>query len=374
MSASNDGTSFGVLTGIQLDSPDPIKLEPLSRSLLALSPEPIPVPRDYLPMPSQRRSRRREKELSGSTKELAGFTIEVEARERFSIPNLGLTTAPPYLQPNSTFFSNIPPHQVFNRICTFLDSELIDYAVEPDKAKITGVLATTARCTFQVRAFLPTNEAFTFECQRRSGCSLAFAQFFSKLTMDLGPIVSLATPSRPLPTLPPSQRSVNLEGCVNSLNDMIQSPLMDVHLEGFRALAFAVDSTRNAEIAIGQPQLMQRVASLLPQDGEQGRCAALLLANISSHILMESAMVVMLIPGMASVLDAPDTFSNREAKRHVATVLAALSKTPETRREIMGLRIPLANHSCSQDLRLRTLVRETLARCEAHAERIHLVS
>jgi hypothetical protein len=88
------------------------------------------------------------------------------------------------------------PEDIFDKVTTALDSHNVDYEYLPLKNKIKGICyPNNMQCTFHVHVFQSKTGEKLVEFQRRSGCVIAFSQFFSRLVADsLSSVLSSKAP------------------------------------------------------------------------------------------------------------------------------------------------------------------------------------
>jgi hypothetical protein len=283
-----------------------------------------------------------------------------------------------YVEPNSSFVSSRPPFEIFNAVCAWLESDLIDFEVRPDECLIQGVARSGASsCSFCFRAYRNSGPGVVFELQRRQGCVVFFYSLFSRLVNAIGlPKTELDWPTElPIPDglgdVPPplslsSPLSLSLDITdASSLLDMLDSSHYDIQLEALRVLAAAAETNSlNTQVvceAFSQAgnsiqQLIRRLTEILQQSDEMARCAAVILSAVAQQQPTSVVACRALLPALASVLSAPSTLPSKDTKRQVSSALAALASQLSPQ-EVRNLLQPALS---SQDLRLRSSAQQTL--------------
>lgn len=209
-----------------------------------------------------------------------------------------------YIEPQTSFSSFAPPHEILNRVCVWLESARVAFEPQVEKSKLKGrVVAASAFCVFVFRAYGSAAAVHmkgnVFELQRRNGCVLLFAELFQQLVAFLG---SSVVELNPLPwrSLPPPVNSelgdfpppLTLGGLGSALTlqeedatallRMLDSPLQDVQLEGLRVLATAVtECTLTLKLVcelvaarVGMAQWMTKLDDLRRQEDGDLACSA----------------------------------------------------------------------------------------------------
>jgi len=281
----------------------------------------------------------------------------------------------------------------------------VDYEYSAHKYKITGVAyENNTACTFKVKLFQKRDKQATgavryvVEFQRRSGCVVAFSNFYRATLQALGPLVDrpFATPTLSLPTvtsptvaaakavLAQVAPAIQSYGPANvSLDDSTQQCLLDmatskdsdVQRESVRFLASASTSAGNQQkLSNGKdklPVLVSIVANLLAsKDKEVIRCTTMLVANLAQQPAVRSSLLP-LVPALLGLLDIVVSHASvnallfKEVRRQVARTLVCMSDTckkellkdANSRLAVLSV---LDKHRYSNDEPLRQLVASAL--------------
>jgi len=300
---------------------------------------------------------------------------------RLATLNLGAAVAdipelPDYVERFSSFVSTEKPAAVFAAVVAYFASNKVDYHTESQrKLKITGIAYENGMpVTFKVKFFRHKRDAnrCVVEFQRRSGCVVAFTSFYRRVLAQLGGMVQclyvddLAASSKqqaqgqgsglsvmPLPSMAfvgaptaatgPGQVTLD-ETSVQTLLDMCLTDGADIKREAIRVLAQASALEQNQAFltssgsGAGKSDVAARVvevitASLPSADREIGRCASLLLANLTQASLSFRARILPLVTTFFTILQrlsepAATTVGgllNKEIKRAVSKTLLLLS-------------------------------------------------
>jgi len=290
--------------------------------------------------------------------------------------------------------------KIFDKITVALDSHNVDYEYQPLKNKIKGICyPNNMQCTFHVHVFQSKTGEKLVEFQRRSGCVVAFSQFFSRLVTDSLASILSGKSSRTDKQQQQQQQvaeankqldsDVKLdEITVQSLFEMIQSCNVDVQRQGLQTLFnVAIDDT-NKKVLMQSP--IQRILATSPPPSSKATRVTLLdvlkqlLSSKDAQVVHYTTMILQsfsssdcsdvckqlvshpLLDSMFDILNSTwaQSLSLRAAKRTLAQTISALSKTHA--KELMGFPNSskyvetLERYSCCSDLSMRKFCSQSL--------------
>jgi len=310
--------------------------------------------------------------------------------------------APAYVEKATSFLCSCHTDDIFGKITGALDSHNVDYEYQPLKNKIKGLCyPNNIQCTFHVHVFMSKSGDKLVEFQRRSGCVVAFSQFFSRLVADS--LSSLLPKGNNKPTQPNQQTNsipqldttteLKLDDVtVQSLFEMIQSPNVDVQRQGLQTLFnVAIDDANKKVLMQSTIQKVTSSASsprssdvtvfdvlkqlLLSKDEQVVHYAAMILQSFSSSECSEVCRQLVSHPLLDSMFDIlnstwAQSLSLRAAKRTLAQTISTLSKVHA--KELMGFPNSskyvetLERYSCCSDLSMRKLCSQSLDELLVH--------
>jgi hypothetical protein len=310
-----------------------------------------------------------------------------------------LQDVPVYVEKATSFVSTMAPQDILDKIVVALDSHNVDYEYQPLKNKIKGICyPNSIQCTFNVNIYQSKTGDKLVEFQRRSGCVIAFSQFFSRLVGDSFSSVHRSS-SKQQKSLPPVSTSKNDpdvkldEMTVQSLFEMIQSCNVDVQRQGLHTLfnvaiddsnkkvlmqspitkvstASSASSSSSSSARIARVTVLDVLKQLLSsKDDQVVHYAVMILHAFSSSDCSEMCRQLLSHPLLDSMFDIlnsswSQSLSLRATKRTLAQTINALSKVHA--KELMGF--PNSNRyvetleklSCCSDLSMRKFCSQSL--------------
>jgi hypothetical protein len=297
---------------------------------------------------------------------------------------------PLYVEKATSFMCTLPPEDIFEKVTSALDSHNVDYEYLPLKNKIKGICyPNNMQCTFHVHVFQSKTGEKLVEFQRRSGCVIAFAQFFSRLVADsLSSVLSSGkAPKQAQETVTDSSDVKLDELTVQSLFEMIQSCNIDVQRQGLQTLFNVAIDDANKKVLMQSP--IQKISSnsspssrasvvtvfdvlkqlLSSKDEQVVHYAAMILQSFSSSECSGMCRQLISHPLLDSMFDIlnstwAQSLSLRAAKRTLAQTISTLSKMHA--KELMGFPNSskyvqtLERYSCCSDLSMRKFCSQSL--------------
>jgi len=305
--------------------------------------------------------------------------------------------APVYVDKATSFHCTLQPEDIFDKITVALDSHNVDYEYQPLKNKIKGICyPNNVQCTFNVHVFQSKTGEKLVEFQRRSGCVIAFSQFYSRLVSDsLSSILSggKSRPKNSTPSVPKSDSDMKLDDLtVQSLFEMIQSCNVDVQRQGLQTLFNVAVDDSNKKVLMQSPiqksvstpsssraqvTVLDVLKQLLSSKDEQVvHYTTMILQSFSSSDCSEMCKQLISHPLLDSMFDIlnsswTQSLSLRAAKRTLAQTISTLSKIHA--KELMGLPNSskyvetLERFSCCSDLSMRKFCSQSLDELLVHS-------
>lgn len=255
-----------------------------------------------------------------------------------------------------------------------------DFEHLQDRNMIKGVLYENhASCTFRIQLFQYDDETYLIEFQRRSGCILAFNNFFrhivdsikssvSRLYCNIGTqteahscsdaasaSASSASQPAPLPSLSNlTPASPCLPSCVTldnptlvSLCVMVQSAASDIQIEGLSALAALSSSVAN-QVRLGEhirAKAEVAAAASNPSSGSESSLSSSSGSASGSKSGSVSGSSCSLLAALSQLCRAP--YLDSEALRLVAVIISNLCQQPATHALIIQYLTPTMLHLLS---------------------------
>jgi len=304
---------------------------------------------------------------------------------------------PLYIEKATSFMCTLSPEDIFDKVTSALDSHNVDYEYLPLKNKIKGICyPNNMQCTFHVHVFQSKTGEKLVEFQRRSGCVIAFAQFFSRLVADsLSSVLSSGKAPKPAQETATDSSDVKLdELTVQSLFEMIQSCNIDVQRQGLQTLFNVAIDDANKKVLMQSP--IQKISSnsspssrasvvtvfdvlkqlLSSKDEQVVHYAAMILQSFSSSECSGMCRQLISHPLLDSMFDIlnstwAQSLSLRAAKRTLAQTISTLSKMHA--KELMGFPNSskyvqtLERYSCCSDLSMRKFCSQSLDELLVHS-------
>jgi len=320
---------------------------------------------------------------------------EVVARPR------PIQAAPVYIDKATSFLCRLAPEDIFDKITLALDSHNVDYEYQPLKNKIKGICyPNNIQCSFHVHVFQSSSGEKLVEFQRRSGCVVAFSQFFSRLVADSlsSLLTNKSAPSPPVATSAPKLDSADVkldDITVQSLFEMIQSCNVDVQRQGLHTLFDVAIGDTNKKVLMQSPirkispvatassrgssrvTVLDVLKQLLSSKDEQVvHYTTMILQSFSSSDCSDMCKSLISHPLLDSMFDVLDSswaqsLPLRAAKRTLAQTISTLSKIHA--KELMGLPNSskyvetLERFSCCSDLSMRKFCTQSLDELLVHS-------
>jgi len=306
---------------------------------------------------------------------------------------------PLYVEKATSFMCNLSPEDIFDKVTTALDSHNVDYEYQPLKNKIKGICyPNNMQCTFHVHVYQSKTGEKLVEFQRRSGCVIAFSQFYSRLVADsLSSVLSSGkAPKEAQATVSSDASDVKLdELTVQSLFEMIQSCNIDVQRQGLQTLFNVAIDDANKKVLMQSPihkispsstsspsskasvTVFDVLKQLLSSKDEQVvHYAAMILQSFSSSDCSGVCRQLISHPLLDSMFDIlnstwAQSLSLRAAKRTLAQTISTLSKIHA--KELMGFPNSskyvetLERYSCCSDLSMRKFCSQCLDELLVHS-------
>jgi len=308
-----------------------------------------------------------------------------------------IAEAPVYVEKATSFSSKLPPADLFDKITVALDTHSVDYEYQHLKNKIKGICyPNNIPCTFHVNIFSSPQQSgeYLVEFQRRSGCVIAFSQFFGRLVSDS--FNSILCGNKPkAPVAPPAdldtEADVKLDdNAVQSLFEMIQSSNVDVQRQGLQTLFNVAIDDNNKKVLLHSPisKYVQAASSssssvtlfdvlkelLYSKDSAVVHYAAMILNAFSSSDMCKALLSRPLLDSMFDILNttwALQSLSMRATKRSLAQTISSLSKTHA--QELMMFNgsnnryvETLERYSCCSDVSMRKYCAQSLDELLSH--------
>jgi len=244
---------------------------------------------------------------------------------------------PCYYERHSSFQSSKQPMDILRTIASYFSQEGIEYDCNVQKFKIKAVtFVRNTRCGFVVRVYKTSSRnRFVVEFQRRSGCVVAFRDFYTRTLCALGDVVSDKKPEKRIAELDAFESGelsrVDLDAdTINTLLAMANDENPELEVEAMRILARAVRDDNNLVTISKGISIVPFLISKLKSDQEDVvQIASELLVRFSEWEKVQPELLKDVLVPVSEVLIGlakSSRLGDKQAQQSMLCSLSALSK------------------------------------------------
>jgi len=246
---------------------------------------------------------------------------------------------PNYYERHSSFQSSKQPIDILQALSRFFTEENIEHDCNAQKYKIKAVVfVRNIRCGFVVKVYKsPSRNRFVVEFQRRSGCVVAFRDFYTRTLCALGDVVSDKKPDKRMAELDAFASAagqlahVDLDAeTISILLAMANDENPELEVEAMRILARAVRDDKNLVTISAGISIVPFLVSKLKSDQEDVvHIASELLVRFSDWDKVQPELMKDILVPVSEVLTSlakAPRLGDKPAQQSMLCSLSALSK------------------------------------------------